>query len=133
MAQKLENRANLFRIQILIIDGGLLSLRNKIDQTLTAKGITLSACLNNERTTINGLKSRGIITQKQYDQLFPTSGQVPTTSDMDITLIICLLRNLKCFGLNKKFDWNATPLLTDVSVEADICRLKAYRNKVSTP
>ncbi|XP_060608608.1 uncharacterized protein LOC132760615 [Ruditapes philippinarum] len=131
MAQKLENRANLFRIQILIIDGGLLALRNKIDQTLTAQGITLSACLNNEKKLIYSLKSSRIITQVQYDILFPTSGPVPTTSDMDITLIICLLRSLKLFGLNKKFDWNATPLFTDKSVEADICRLKAYRNEIS--
>jgi hypothetical protein len=131
MAQKPDNRANLFRIQILIIDGGLLVLRNIIDQTLTAQGITLSVCLNNEKTKITRLKSRGIITSVQYDQLFPKkSGQVSATSDMDITLIICLLRNLKCFGL-ETFDWNATTNSTNLVV-ADICRLKDYRNKVST-
>jgi hypothetical protein len=126
-----KNRIYLFRLQILIIDGGLLVLRNILDQSLTAKGITLSVCLNQEMATITKLKSRGVITQVQYDQLFPTVGQVPITSTMDITLIICLLRYLKFFGLNKKFDWKAMPLSTDVTVEADICRLKAFRNRVS--
>ncbi|XP_060560719.1 uncharacterized protein LOC132720576 [Ruditapes philippinarum] len=130
MAQKPDNRANLFRLQIIIIDGGLLVLRNIIDQTLSAKGITLSACLNNEKATITRLKSRGVITQVQYDILFPTGGQAPTTSEMDFTLITCLLRCLKCFGLNKKFDWNTKPIATDLTVEADICRLKAYRNEI---
>ncbi|XP_060566920.1 uncharacterized protein LOC132725750 [Ruditapes philippinarum] len=130
MAQAPDNRVNLFRLQIIIIDGGLLILRDFIDQTLTTQGKTLSACLNQEKTTITRLKSRGTITQVQYDILFPTGGKVPTTSEMDFTLIMCLLRCLKCFGLNKKFDWNAMPVSTDNTVEADLCRLKAYRNEI---
>ncbi|XP_060553940.1 E3 ubiquitin-protein ligase DZIP3-like [Ruditapes philippinarum] len=125
-----DNRVHLFRLQIIIIDGGLLVLRNIIDQTLTAQGVTLSACLKNEKATIARLKSRGVITQVQHDILFPTGGQAPTTSQMDFTLIICLLRCLKCFGLNKKFDWNTEPISTDLTVEADICRLKDYRNEI---
>ncbi|XP_060587187.1 E3 ubiquitin-protein ligase DZIP3-like isoform X2 [Ruditapes philippinarum] len=130
MAQKPDNRVHLFRLQIIIIDGGLLVLRHIIDQTLTAQGVTLSTCLNNEKATITRLKSRGVITQVQHDILFPTGGQAPTTSEMDFTLIICLLRCLKCFGLNKKFDWNTKPISTDLTIEADICRLKAYRNEI---
>lgn len=130
MAQTPDNRVHLFRLQMFVIDGGLLVLRNIIDQTLTAKGITLSVCLNNEKETIVSLKSRGVITQAQYDILFPTGGQAPTTSEMDFTLIICLLRCLKSFGLNEEFDWNTKPISTDLTVEADICRLKAYRNQI---
>ncbi|XP_060565255.1 uncharacterized protein LOC132724410 [Ruditapes philippinarum] len=126
-----EERLLLFRLQILICDGGLQVLRNILDQTLTAQGLTLRACLDSEKSTITRLKSRGVITQTQYDILFPASGQSPTTTDMDITLVICLLRSLKCFGLNKKFDWNASPTPTDLTVEADICRLRTFRNKVS--
>jgi hypothetical protein len=133
MAQTPHNRVHLFRLQILIIDGGLHVLRNIIDQKLTVHGITLSACLNNEKASITHLKRRGVITQAQYDILFPTGGQAPATSEMDFTLIVCLLRCLKCFGLNKKFDWNTKPIATDVTIEADIYRLKAYRNKVSMP
>ncbi|XP_060598650.1 structural maintenance of chromosomes protein 2-like [Ruditapes philippinarum] len=129
--QTLDNRIFLFRLQILVIDGGLLVLRNILYQSLTSKSITFTACLNQEKSTITHLKSRGVITQVQYDVLFPAGGKVPASSDLDITLIICLLRNLKCFGLNKKFDWSATPAPTDVSKEADICRLKDYRNKIS--
>ncbi|XP_060602274.1 uncharacterized protein LOC132755426, partial [Ruditapes philippinarum] len=132
MSHKPENRINLFRLQILIIDGGLLVLRSLIDQTLTAQGITLSACLNQGKPTITHLKNKGVITQEQYDILFPTDGHVPTTSEMDLTLIfIFLLRCLRCFGLNRNFDWKASLISTDVSIEADICRLKAHRNDIS--
>ncbi|XP_060586980.1 E3 ubiquitin-protein ligase DZIP3-like [Ruditapes philippinarum] len=125
-----ENRIHLFRLQILIIDGGLLVLRSILDQTIAAKGITLKTCLNNERSKITRLHGNNVITQDQYDLLFPMGGQEPTTADMDITLISCLLANLKCFGLNKKFKWNATPAETDLTVEADICRLRNFRNKI---
>jgi hypothetical protein len=128
-AQASDNRIFLFRLQMLIIDGGLAVLRNYVNQELSAQSITLIGCLANEKTTIKLLKGRGIITQVQYDLLFPSSGTV-STSDLDITLIICLMRNLKCFKLNKRFNWNISPGQSDTSIEADICRLKNYRNEV---
>ncbi|XP_060589551.1 uncharacterized protein LOC132744788 [Ruditapes philippinarum] len=129
LAQAVDNRVFLFRLQILIIDGGLTVLRNYVDHELLAQSITLSGCLANEKATIQFLKGRGLITQVQYDLLFPPSGTV-STSDLDITLTICLMRNLKCFKLNKKFNWNIPPIQSDTSIEADICRLKNYRNEI---
>jgi hypothetical protein len=129
-AQIADNRIFLFRLQMLIIDGGLTCLRNYVDQKLAAQSTTLSTCLAHEKATIKVLKGRGIITQVQYDLLYPSNGCVSTT-DLDITLIICLMRNLKCFNLNKNFKWNITPAQNDNSIEADICRLKNHRNEVS--
>ncbi|XP_060596264.1 E3 ubiquitin-protein ligase DZIP3-like [Ruditapes philippinarum] len=129
-AETLSNDVLLYRLQILICDGGLLVLRNILDQTLAAQGITLRACLDSEKSTVRHLKNRGVITQEQYDILFPDYDRIPTTTDMDISLVICLLRNLKCFGLSQRFDWDATPISSDVSVEADICRLRTLRDKI---
>ena len=131
MSQTPENRVHLFRLQILLIDGGRLVLRNILDQALQVQGKTLDVCLSQERATISRLRSQGHITQVQYFTLFPVGGQVPSTADLDITLIICLLRSFKCFGLNTKFDWKTAPLSSDVSLEADIWRLKDYRNQVT--
>ncbi|XP_053379412.1 uncharacterized protein LOC123527485 [Mercenaria mercenaria] len=127
-----KNRVYLFRLQVLIIDGGLLVLRNILDQKLNVQNISLSTCLSQEKPTITSLKNKKIITQVQYDLLYPPpGGQLPSTADFDITLIICLLRNLQCCGFNKKFNWNVIPNASDVSVEADIYRLKLYRNEIS--
>ncbi|XP_060596609.1 uncharacterized protein LOC132750616 [Ruditapes philippinarum] len=128
-AQIADNRIFLFRLQMLIIDGGLTSLRNYVDQELAAQSTTLSASLAKEKTTIKSLKGRKIITQVQYDLLYPSQGSV-STSDLDITLIICLMRNLKCFKLNTNFNWNISPAQSDNSIEADICRLKNHRNEI---
>jgi molybdopterin biosynthesis enzyme MoaB len=114
---------------MLIVDGGLLILRNIFNQKM--QNVPLGAFLKNERQTITNLRSRGIITQVQYDLLFPSGGTGPTSTDLDITLIICLLRNIKSYGLNKNFQWNSIPAQGDTSVEADISRLKMYRNEVN--
>ncbi|XP_053378311.1 uncharacterized protein LOC128548044 [Mercenaria mercenaria] len=127
-----QNRVYLFRLQVLIIDGGLLVLRNILDQKLNAQNISLSICLSQEKPTITRLKGQKTITQVQYDLLYPApGGQPPSTADFDITLIICLLRNLKCCGFNRKFNWNVIPNASDKSIEADIYRLKFYRNEMS--
>ncbi|XP_060556623.1 uncharacterized protein LOC132717215, partial [Ruditapes philippinarum] len=124
-----QKSCRLFRLQMLIIDGGLLILRNIFDQKL--QNVPLVAFLKNERQTFTNLRTRGILTQVQYDLVFPSGGTAPTSTDLDITLIICLLRNIKSFGLNKKFQWNSIPAQGDTSVEADISRLKMYRNELS--
>jgi hypothetical protein len=114
---------------MLIIDGGLKTLRNIFNQKL--KNVSFVAFLNNERQTITNLRTRGTISQVQYDLLYPPGGSGPTTTDLDITLITCLLRNVKFFGLNKNYQWNSVPANYDFSVEADISRLKIYRNEVN--
>ncbi|XP_053381662.1 uncharacterized protein LOC123558371 [Mercenaria mercenaria] len=127
-----KTRIRLFRLQTLIIDGGLLVLRNILDQNLHIQNISLTACLNTERPTIRRLQGQKTITQVQYDLLYPPAGgQLPSTADFDITLIICLLRNLKTCGLNTKFKWNVTPQATDTSTEADVLRLKHFRNEIA--
>ncbi|XP_053379434.1 E3 ubiquitin-protein ligase DZIP3-like [Mercenaria mercenaria] len=126
-----KNRVYLFRLQMLVIDGGLLVLRNLLDQKLNVQNISLSTCLSQENSTITRLRGQNIITQVQYDLLYPLGGHLPSTADFDITLIICLLRSLKCCGFNRKFNWNVIPNASDLSVEADIYRLKLYRNEIS--
>ncbi|XP_053390273.1 E3 ubiquitin-protein ligase DZIP3-like [Mercenaria mercenaria] len=126
-----KSRVYHFRLQMLIIDGGLLVLRNILDQKLNVQNISLSICLSQERPTITRLKAQKIITQVQYDLLYPPGGRLPSAADFDFTLIICLLTNLKCFGFNQNFSWTVIPNTSDVSLEADICRLRLYRREVT--
>ncbi|XP_053381671.1 uncharacterized protein LOC123533711 [Mercenaria mercenaria] len=128
-AQVSQNRVYLFRLQTLIIDGGTTVVRNIFDEK--SANVPLNIILHNEKTTINRLRASKTITQTQFDLLYPQSGQSPTTADFDLTLSICLLRNLKCCGLNKHFVWNAMPQAGDTSLEADICRLRMFRNEIA--
>lgn len=122
-----SNRECLYRLQTLIIDGGTEVIRNIFDQKLP--GVSLSVFLAQEKNTIKVLKRQKIITKAQYDLLY-ASGRLPNSADFDITLIICLLRNLPSLGLNQNYTWNVPPQPADLSLEADLCRLKGFRNEV---
>ena len=52
------------------------------------------------------------------------SGKQPSSKDFDITLMICLLRNLIPIDIMD----NKLPLETDTSWTADLSRIKYYRN-----
>lgn len=123
-----SDRECLFRLQTLIIDGGTEVIRNIFNQRLQSQ--PLNVVLASERSKVNRLRGQKAITRAQYDLLYPSGCQQPSSSDFDITLIVCLLRNLPSLGLNQKYTWDVPPLPTDTTVEADLCRLKAFRNEV---
>lgn len=123
------NRECLFRLQTLIIDGGTEVIRNLFDQNL--HGVPLSDVLACEENTIKILKQRRMITEAKYSLLYPPVGQPPKSKDFDITLLIWLLRNLPSLGLKHNYTWDVPPHPTDLSIEADLCRLVQLRNDVS--
>jgi len=51
------------------------------------------------------------------------SGEQPSSKDFDITLMICLLRNLIPIDIMDRL-----PSATDTSLRADLSRIKFYRN-----
>ncbi|XP_045184092.2 uncharacterized protein LOC123542349 [Mercenaria mercenaria] len=129
-AQPSQNRVHLFRLQTLIIDGGTAVVRNIIDQK--SSNVPFNVFLSQEKTSVNTLRARKIITMAQYKLLYPQGGnRPPAISDIDLTLATCLLRSLKSFGLNTKYNWSATPQQTDSSLEADLCRLRNTRNEIA--
>ncbi|XP_053388696.1 E3 ubiquitin-protein ligase DZIP3-like, partial [Mercenaria mercenaria] len=123
-----DNRVYLYRLLTLNIDYGTAIVRNLIDDKCS--NVPLTTLLARERRTINNLRANRTITKVQFDLLYPQSG-IPTTADFDLTLAICLMRSLKHFGLNPKYTWNVPPHPGDTSPEADICRLRMYRNELA--
>ncbi|XP_013407408.1 uncharacterized protein LOC106171554 [Lingula anatina] len=75
-----------------------------------------------------GVKRKRILDQGQMDILYPPASPAPpvTLQDLGITLILVLLRNIT--NLNPHAKWDNPPA-TDTSTEANIARVKGYRNK----
>ncbi|XP_053379315.1 uncharacterized protein LOC123526877 [Mercenaria mercenaria] len=128
-AQPSQDRVHLFRLQTLIIDGCTTVIRNIIHQK--SYNVPFNVFLSHEKTAVNTLRARKTITKAQYNLLYPQGGNPPSITDIDLTLATCLLRNLKSFGLNTKYNWSGTPQQTDTSLEADLCRLRIARNEVA--
>ena len=70
-----------------------------------------------------------IINPTQWGKLFPTIPFSVSSSSFDITLLMVLLRNI-CGLTAPATGWDALPTAADLSREADIARIKFFRNTV---
>lgn len=123
-----SDHAFLARLLSLIFDQGTKILQNLFHEKL---GGALDDFLAKQRRTIENLRTQNIITKEQYDLLYNPARYPPNIEDFDITLITCLLRNIPSLGLDQKYEWYVPPQPSDKTVEADICRLRTFRNEVS--
>ena len=122
----LQEKANFTRLSRLLVDKGTEALRITLDAIHAPAN--LPAVLNANRATLLRLKPR-VINDTQWDLLFPPSGNPPDSKTFDVTLLTILLRNLS--GLPPPATgWNTMPPDTDNSIEANITRIKMFRNQV---
>ena len=77
------------------------------------------------------LKLRKIIDQNQLDKLYPAASVSPSIKDFDISLLSVLLRNICSGSLKPPRDpiWDKPPSSSDYSTEADIIRVRCFRNE----
>ena len=116
-----QAKANFNRICQLLINIGGEALR----RVLHAKHPP--ATLNSHRRIL--LRKRySVIKGPQWDLLYPATGP-PDSKKFDITLLTILLRNI-CGLLPPATGWNGIPPASDISISADIVRIKMYRNEV---
>ena len=126
-----SNGARLIR---LIVDVGTKTLRNHFDSIHPPE--TLTNVLYANYHTL-----RRKIPFYQMRTLFPPAGDLPATpstptsssEDYDITLPFSLLRNICGLhppaSIHGGTSWDENPPLDDESPEADLARIKFYRNK----
>ena len=129
MASVLESsneKTNGFKLMRLIVDGGTEALR----QTLTkyCPG-NLQAVLSTHHHTLLKLKINKIINQNQWAKLYPAGSVPPNINDFDITLLCVLLKNICGLKSHKDPIWHNIPNVSDHSAEADIVRVKLFRNE----
>ncbi|XP_062604985.1 uncharacterized protein LOC134266775 [Saccostrea cucullata] len=91
--------------------------------------INLVTDLATQKTLLFSLKARKVINQVQWDKLFKVNN--PMSKDFDVTLLICLLRNMNPSTLAPAGGFDILPNPSDVSTGADLARIKFYRNEVA--
>ena len=121
-----DEKTNGFKLMRLIVDGGTEALR----QTLTkhCPG-NLQVVLSTHHHTLLKLKHKKIINQNQWDKLYPAVSVPPNINDFDITLLCVLLKNICGLKSHKDPVWHNIPIVSDHSVEADIVRVRLFRNE----
>ena len=120
----LQEKANFTRLSRLLVDKGTEALRNTFDGI--HRPASLPAVLNANKTSLLRLKPR-VINNSQWNLLYPPSGDPPDVKTFDVTLLTVLFRNICGFP---KTGWSVMPVDTDRSAQANIVRIKSYRNEV---
>ena len=124
-----DENANFQRLTRLLMRGGLALLREVFDAIHPPAN--LPAVLGNPtiKSKLQTLRRNRVLTYPEWECLYnPPSGAYGKSSDFDITLLCKLLREI-C-NLSPSTGWDNLPNGTDYSREADVVRIKFYRNKI---
>ena len=122
-----EEKTNGTRLARLIIDGGTYVLRKLLDSVYPEPTL-LANELKKNRTRFQILKSKGKIFKERWEMLFPTS-DLPDSKEFDITLLHLLIREV-CYLPAPLTGWHKMPADDDQSLEANIARIKCFRNEL---
>jgi WD40 repeat protein len=124
-SKKLNDETNGTRVGRLLVNTGTKALRQIFDKYHPPS--QLQTVLNTKQADLQTLRRR-IINDDQWNLLYPASGN-PDSKEFDITLLSVLLRNI-CNLNPPATGWSTMPLETDRSEEANLLRIKLYRNKI---
>ena len=120
-------KTNGAKLSRLLIDGGTTVLRKIFDGHHPPANLIID--LNANYSILNNLLSRRVLNGHQWDKLFPPGGVAADSKTFDITLIFLLLTNI-CGLTPPPSGWHTEPLPSDTSHEANLTRVKIYRNIV---
>ena len=123
-----EEKTNGTRLARLLIDGGTYVLRKLLDSVYPEPKL-LAKEFKKNFVKFQNLKSKRVIFDHQWEKLFPPSG-LPDSKEFDITLLHLLIREV-CYLPAPLTGWHTMPADDDQSLEANIARIKCFRNELS--
>ena len=142
LAPSTKESTNYARLCRLLVDGGTKALRYTFDKFHSPANLfNVLKAGSAEHSTLQSIRKKKTINATQWGKLYPSPPSSVTSEHFDITLLMVLLRNI-C-GLTapattasatttpgSTHSWDSLPPASDTSVEANIARVKYYRNSV---
>ena len=120
-----DGKANFQRLARLLISGGTALFREIFDNIHPPSNFPL--VLSNP--AIQKQLKAAKLTKPQWDCLYPYPGGYGKSVDFDVTLLFRLLRTI-CNLSPPPTGWDVLPASSDVSLTADLARIKYYRNSI---
>ena len=125
-----DEKANFQRLTRLLMRGGLALLREVFDSIHSPANLPAVLSNLNIKSNLQTLRGR-VLTHPEWNCLYNPSGPgtYGKSTDFDISLLCKLLRAI-CSLTPPATGWDILPNSTDHSLEADLVRIKFYRNKI---
>ena len=124
-----KETTNYARLCRLLVDGGTKALRHTFDTFHPPAALCSDLTHPSNHLKLQSLRKKRILNATQWGKLYPATPATVRSEDFDITLLMLLLRNT-CPLTIPATGWDSLPLASDASVEANIARVKYYRNEV---
>ncbi|CAH3183195.1 unnamed protein product [Porites lobata] len=122
-------KTNGNKLSRLLIDGGTTVLRNIFDSHHPPANLAANLSSRHIHSILTRLRHRNILNSSQWDKLFPPpGGGTPNSINFDITLLFLLLTNICGLSPPPSGSWHKMPPASDTSREANLARMKYYRN-----
>jgi len=121
-----EGRENFQRLTRLLMCGGVRLLREKFDSLHPPTDLPKTL---DDAATRDLLKKASLF-KEQRDCLYPSPGTFGKSTDFDISLLFRLFRTICNLTEPLNTGWNNPPDSADHSFQADLVRIKDYRNSV---
>ena len=122
-------KTNGNKLSRLLIDGGTTVLRNIFDYYHPPANLAANLSSRHIHPILTRLRHRNVLNGSQWDKLFPASGGgTPNSINFDITLLFLLLTNICGLSPPPSGSWHKMPPVSDTSFEANLARMKYYRN-----
>ena len=124
-------KTNGNKLSRLLIDGGTTVLKNIFDCYHPPANLAANLSSKRIHPILTKLRHRYILNGSQWDKLFPPpGGGTPNSKNFDITLLFLLLTNICGLSPPPSGSWHKMPPASDTSFDANLARMKYYRNVV---
>ena len=124
-----KENTNYFRLCRLLVDVGADVLREIFDKKRPPGNLDAVLSSPQIHSVLLSLKTKKVLNPLQWGKLYPVLKSSVSSKGFDITLLMVLLRNI-CGLVPPVTGWNDLPVATDLTPEADIVRIKCYRNNI---
>ena len=120
-------KTNGAKLSRLLIDGGTTVLKMVFDRHHSPANLALDLTANYPK--LCNLLKRRVLHKPQWDKLFPPGGSTADSNNFDITLLFLLLTEI-CGLSPPPSGWHKKPPLSDTTLEANLARIKFFRNEL---
>ena len=120
-------KTNGSKLSRLLIDGGTTVLKMVFDRHHSPANLAVDLRANYPK--LCNLLKRRVLHKPQWDKLFPPSGSTPDSNNFDIVLLFLLLTEI-CGLSPPPSGWHKKPPLSDTTLEANLARIKFFRNEL---
>ena len=126
-----KETTNYARLCRLLVDVGSQALRDTFNRIHPPAGLhSVLAPGTLAHGTLQLLRKKRILNPTQSGKLYPAIPTSVSSASFDITLLMVLLRNICHLTPPRVSGWDKLPSAADTSTEANIARVKFYRNTV---